>query len=60
MECVGPDAAYGERKPSHSRLRKAHCDAALNYMGSVNHAGKLFERIEISRLAARDEFYGSL
>jgi hypothetical protein len=40
------NAAHGERKPTHAKLGKAHCDAALRLTVSVDHAGKLFERIE--------------
>jgi hypothetical protein len=37
--------------------RVAHCDAALNRMVSVDHAGKLFERIEGNAPAGQDKRY---
>ena len=44
------------RNPS-GRCWRAHCDAALKRMVSVDHAGKLFERIEANAPAGHDKRY---
>jgi len=49
----------GNRSASNPSARgwRAHCDAALKRMVSVDHAGKLFERIEAHAPAGHDKRY---
>jgi len=56
----GFSPATGPQETPSGRGWRAHCDAALNPVGAVDHAGKLFERPEAGQLAARDLFYRSL